>query len=153
MFKRRKMRLNGEWSLLAGNRVYELRKKLTTERAIKLKHSLCCTDLQLEKLNRFCPNTKWWTRDQFLVPTLYSKPDSACVLYAFDCTRKHIFSTFGQPKSSKNWLNKMVLRKNFNKNRHRIVWKVLPKYFVFFRVITPQLHCSKFSDNGYAVTA
>ena len=24
MFKRRKMRLNGEWSLLAGNRVYEL---------------------------------------------------------------------------------------------------------------------------------
>jgi hypothetical protein len=25
MFKRRKMRFNGEWSLLAGNRVYELR--------------------------------------------------------------------------------------------------------------------------------
>jgi hypothetical protein len=25
MFKRRKMRLNGEWSLIAGNRVYELR--------------------------------------------------------------------------------------------------------------------------------
>ena len=25
MFKRRKIRLNGEWSLLAGNRVYELR--------------------------------------------------------------------------------------------------------------------------------
>jgi hypothetical protein len=24
MFKRRKMRFNGEWSLLAGNRVYEL---------------------------------------------------------------------------------------------------------------------------------
>ena len=28
MFKRRKMRFNGEWSLLAGNRVYELNKKL-----------------------------------------------------------------------------------------------------------------------------
>jgi hypothetical protein len=26
MFKRRKMRFNGEWSLLAGNRVYELKK-------------------------------------------------------------------------------------------------------------------------------
>ena len=25
MFKRRKMRFNGEWSLLAGNRVYELK--------------------------------------------------------------------------------------------------------------------------------
>jgi hypothetical protein len=27
MFKRRKMRFNGEWSLLAGNRVYELSQK------------------------------------------------------------------------------------------------------------------------------
>jgi hypothetical protein len=28
MFKRRKMRFNGEWSLLAGNRVYELREEI-----------------------------------------------------------------------------------------------------------------------------
>ena len=28
MIKRRKMRLNGEWSLLAGNRVYELKNNL-----------------------------------------------------------------------------------------------------------------------------
>jgi hypothetical protein len=31
MFKRRKIRLNGEWSLLAGNRVYELRERLNIE--------------------------------------------------------------------------------------------------------------------------
>jgi hypothetical protein len=29
MFKPHKMRFNGEWSLLAGNRVYELTNKLT----------------------------------------------------------------------------------------------------------------------------
>jgi hypothetical protein len=29
MFKRRKMRLNGEWSLLGGNRAYELIKHVT----------------------------------------------------------------------------------------------------------------------------
>jgi hypothetical protein len=48
MFKRRKMGLNGEWSLLAGNRVYELmfrRPKLTLQittstpyKAIRKKH-------------------------------------------------------------------------------------------------------------------
>ncbi len=31
MFKHRKMRFNGEWSLLAGNRVYELNKNATNQ--------------------------------------------------------------------------------------------------------------------------
>jgi hypothetical protein len=34
MFKRRKMRFNGEWSLLAGNRVYELSQPQSKKAAV-----------------------------------------------------------------------------------------------------------------------
>ena len=59
MFKRRKMRFNGEWSLLAGKRVYELRVKLLIKLRKFSNYDVISYPLEFfifEKKIYFCPH-------------------------------------------------------------------------------------------------